>query len=273
MYFNLSDTASNLLDAVLPLARAHEAYLVGITVIPQLHMYAALAGEYSAGLIDAQRSTFQKQAELIGAAFQSRTKTEGVAAEWRCPDASPIGVAATVVDLATGADIVVAKHASPDSTWDALPAVPERLLMESKRPLILMPQAGGGSLAARRVTIGWKRRAEAARAAFDALPILCNAEHVEMVTVDDGSEETALALSSADDIAAALGRHGVEVEIAAVSSDGQSEGEVLLERAHDQESDLLVIGTYGYSRVSEFMFGGVTRHVLTHMSLPTFMVH
>ena len=275
VYFNLAERSPNLLGYVLPFARAQDAHLVGLAVIPRLHMYAALTGEYASGLIDEQRSAFRRQAEAIGAEFQSRTAAEGISSEWRCEDAGPLGVAASVVELATGADLVVAEHAGTETAWEVLAAVPERLLLEGKRPLVLTPQAGDGSVAAQRVTIGWKRRPEAARAAFDALPVLRNADHVEIVAVHDGDgpNEAQEAFSPADDVAAALARHGVEVEIAVLSSEGRSEGEALLARAHAQGSDLLVIGAYGRSRVSEFVFGGVTRHVLGHMTLPVFMAH
>ena len=38
-------------------------------------------------------------------------------------------------------------------------------------------------------------------------------------------------------------------------------------------ADLLVIGAYGHSRVRELVLGGVTRHLLRHMTIPVLMSH
>jgi nucleotide-binding universal stress UspA family protein len=33
------------------------------------------------------------------------------------------------------------------------------------------------------------------------------------------------------------------------------------------------MGAYGHSRFNEFVFGGVTRHLLGHMTVPTMFSH
>ena len=37
--------------------------------------------------------------------------------------------------------------------------------------------------------------------------------------------------------------------------------------------DLLVMGGYGHSRVREVVLGGVTRHMLEHMTVPVLLSH
>jgi nucleotide-binding universal stress UspA family protein len=44
-------------------------------------------------------------------------------------------------------------------------------------------------------------------------------------------------------------------------------------RANDLGADLLVMGAYAHSRMREFVFGGATRHVLEHMTIPVLMSH
>ena len=48
---------------------------------------------------------------------------------------------------------------------------------------------------------------------------------------------------------------------------------MLLQEAAAGACDLLVIGCYGHSRLSEFVFGGATRHVLSTATLPVLMAH
>jgi hypothetical protein len=42
---------------------------------------------------------------------------------------------------------------------------------------------------------------------------------------------------------------------------------------NEMEADLLVMGCYGHTRLRELLFGGASRHVLAHMSLPVLMSH
>ena len=48
---------------------------------------------------------------------------------------------------------------------------------------------------------------------------------------------------------------------------------VLLSLAADQRSDLLVMGCYGHGRAREWALGGVTRTMLSSMTLPVLMAH
>ena len=43
--------------------------------------------------------------------------------------------------------------------------------------------------------------------------------------------------------------------------------------AADESADLIVMGAYGHSRLREMVLGGVTRHMLQHMTVPVFMSH
>jgi nucleotide-binding universal stress UspA family protein len=58
----------------------------------------------------------------------------------------------------------------------------------------------------------------------------------------------------------------------AVQSGGTAIGKLILAQA-DEEADLLVMGGYGHSRLREMMLGGVTRHMLEHMSVPVLFAH
>jgi nucleotide-binding universal stress UspA family protein len=52
-----------------------------------------------------------------------------------------------------------------------------------------------------------------------------------------------------------------------------SVGDELLSRLADRGSDLLVMGGFGHSRFREFVFGGATRSILGHMTVPVLMSH
>ena len=47
----------------------------------------------------------------------------------------------------------------------------------------------------------------------------------------------------------------------------------LLEAAAGRNADLIVMGGYGHSRLREFIWGGVTRNMLSAMTVPCLMSH
>ena len=75
------------------------------------------------------------------------------------------------------------------------------------------------------------------------------------------------------DIALYLARHDVKVEVQAVPSPEIGVAETLLSRLADLSIDSLVMGAYGHARWRELVLGGVTRHVLHHMTAPVLMSH
>jgi nucleotide-binding universal stress UspA family protein len=53
----------------------------------------------------------------------------------------------------------------------------------------------------------------------------------------------------------------------------RSEGEKLMAALALHESDMLVMGYYGHSRLREMVLGGVTKYVLGHMTMPVLLSH
>jgi len=70
-----------------------------------------------------------------------------------------------------------------------------------------------------------------------------------------------------------LPRHDVKVEAQQIHAQGIDVGDILLSRASDLSADLIVMGAYGHRRLRELVFGGATRHLLSHMTVPVLMSH
>jgi nucleotide-binding universal stress UspA family protein len=75
------------------------------------------------------------------------------------------------------------------------------------------------------------------------------------------------------DVALHLARHGVKAEVEAATVSDIDTGATILSRLADLGCDLLVMGAYGHSRLRELALGGVTRHLLRHMTVPVLMSH
>lgn len=258
-----------VLDVALPIARAHEAHLIGLHVVPQPHVYWAVAAEMSAVVLDAQREFFAEVAAETEQAFQNKTAGQTVICEWRRADNEGYPVAEAINAQAAACDLVVAPQAAPDDDWTSRLDLPARIIMESGRPVLVAPHGGTAGETGRVVTLGWDNSREASRAAFDALPFLTSAQEVRLLCIDASNE----AFTPADEIAASLTRHGVSVEAERRSGADGSTGETLLAYAAEHGSHLLVMGCYGHTRFRELVFGGATRHVLQHADLPVLMSH
>jgi nucleotide-binding universal stress UspA family protein len=123
------------------------------------------------------------------------------------------------------------------------------------------------------VLVAWNGRRESGRAAFDALPLLKQAEKVRVISINaEDGEDRAHEVPSAD-LCTALARHKVKAEAAQASGTDSSAGAMLLAQAHNARCDLLVMGCYGHARLRELVFGGATLHVLRHMTVPVLMAH
>ena len=66
---------------------------------------------------------------------------------------------------------------------------------------------------------------------------------------------------------------GHRLHTGAVTSEGEPVGAALLNAASEAGADLLVMGGYGRTRLSELVLGGVTRHVLADSQLPILISH
>jgi nucleotide-binding universal stress UspA family protein len=121
------------------------------------------------------------------------------------------------------------------------------------------------------VLLAWNGSKEAARAAFDALPFIIEAEKTDIVVIDppdtlDESPETA-----GVEIAAALSRHGATVSVSVLKAGGHSVDDVLQTRIAETGADLLVLGAYSHSWLRQLLFGGVTRTVLRTAPVAAFL--
>jgi nucleotide-binding universal stress UspA family protein len=158
-----------------------------------------------------------------------------------------------------------------DQAPPELNAVVQATLLGAGRPLLIVPP-GGAREFGRSVAIAWDGGTEAARAVGWALPFLeaGGAAAVHCLTAQTRRTHADVAVDLAEYLewrAIACERHGVAAQ------EGEAVGAALLRVASDIGADLLVMGGYGRSRLSELVLGGVTRHVLAAAELPLLISH
>ena len=138
--------------------------------------------------------------------------------------------------------IVLGRPRPPDAPLRL--ATVEAALFESGRPVLLVPPSSPGSIG-ETVVIAWNWSTETARTVALGMPILAQARHMTVLTLEGWGMDG----PSGEDLARRLRRHGIEVEVARGSLKSRSPGEAILEYAVALHADLLFKGAYTQSRL------------------------
>ena len=106
------------------------------------------------------------------------------------------------------------------------------------------------------------------------LPLLAAAKSVRLLLVDPRGASAGEDQAALERLAARLLRHGVRVETPVIMRSTLGEvGRAIADEAEGYNADLVVMGAYGHARITEWTFGGVTRHMLAHAKAPLLMAH
>ena len=270
MHLNHDRRTPQLLDAGVQLARAFGAHLIGLNVFPAYRLRPPMPLPIGSDVLGSIAAQIRQEIAQIKSQFDEAAKLQTFVSEWRSVTSERTDPADIVMDHGRAADLIITSQADPSWDLSSILDFPGRLAIESGRPVLVIPNGWEFSALPRSITVAWKGRREAARAAFDALPLLKRAEQVNVLTIqEDGRRECGPPDS---EIATALDRHGVKVSVADITAVQTSIGEEINRRA-SQQSELLVMGAYGQSRFREFIFSGVTHHMLQNMTVPVLFSH
>src|SRR5690242_20762465 len=201
--------------------------------------------------------------ELRGLGEQFRKIAEGVAirVEWRSSMDFPREV---IPREARAADLlIIGQSMLPGDVVHSYD--PGTIILAAGRPVLVVPP-GIDRLEFSRVLVAWKDTREARRALHDALPFLQLADEVSIAVAKTPATEDADAPIA--DVANYLERHDVRVTEHIATVADENEEDVLLDLARQYRINLIVAGAYGRTRLSEWIFGGVTRHLLFNSPVP-----
>lgn len=271
VHLNDERRVAGLIDAANSIGQRFDAHVIALYVMPPVPTYGPTA--FGAGYIEAGLKAFRDEADRVRKAFEDASRGRPIVPEWRLVESGERTVADIVVEVGRCADLIILGQRDRSFDFSSVLDVPERVIMESGRPVLMVPNSGRFPTIGERVTVAWNQRREAARAIFDALPLLTEAERVRVVWVNPQSEQQVARDLPGAEIAATLARHGVRCEVSPASASDIDTGDVLLSGLADDSADLLVMGAWGHSRMRELIFGGATRHILEHMTVPVLMSH
>lgn len=165
-------------------------------------------------------------------------------------------------------DLVVLAR-DPLDAWGS-PTQVGQLVMASGGACVVVPPDWREGAVSTCAMIGWNGSPEAIRATRAALPLLRRAGRVVVLSGTRRSHYMAN-WDPPFDLSTYLARHGIAHEVVDWPARDEGEGSSLLPVAREIGADLLVMGAYGRTRFSEWLFGGATREVLHEAPIPVLM--
>jgi nucleotide-binding universal stress UspA family protein len=253
------------------LGRQFPAQLVGAYLVPR--------GEYSpfaTALIppDLMEQRLQRANDAQHAAekrFREVAGASGRALEWRAPVGDPIE--AGVIHSRYADLIVLGQPVREQADYTFTTELAHAMLMESGRPVLFVPYTRIEQPIGRRILIAWTDARESARAVADALPFLKDARKVRAVAITPDVEESLRDVLVDKQVEGFLARHEIDAQVKRIVASDVEAGELLLSHAADIGADLIVMGGYSRPRISQLVWGGVSRLILGSMTVPVLMSH
>ena len=270
VHYDASKTAPQRLETAIGVANTFGAHIACLYALS-----AELKPTYGYQATEIMRDVQRRLGEEMRAAARSSydeclRRTGFQQAEWR---ESRLDALEAMEIHARYADLVVIGQPDPDSPGGVHRTFAQNLPIAAGRPVLVVPYTFERQPVGKRVLVAWNASREAARAVTDSLPILERASMVHVVAFRPEIGREGHGDEPGADIAHYLARHGVKVQASRQDAPDVDVGNLLLSRAADLSVDLIVMGAWGHSRLSEMVLGGVTRTLLESMTVPVLMAH
>ena len=226
---------------------------------------AFVSGCYLTNSPERQRT----EAELRGS-FLEQTDARDLAAEWlSLPEAeSRQAQNLDLCRLACCADLIIVGQPDPHNNPKAARELIELLLLQSGRPVLILPYAGEFDPHCERVLVAWSGGRESSRALHDALPLLQKARQVNLLSLVAADASGTDVQDSLTLLCRHLVHHGIAAHPETQICLEVSKGDMLLNRCAEEGTGLLVAGACSREHLSE-----IAGHLLKHMTVPVLLAH
>lgn len=251
------------------LAAALEARLTGVYVCPS--PMGAMPPYDAPQLLSAVIEEIREIESLAHEAapdFEQRARELGVRkAAWQVAEGH---VPDVMAHLGNWHDLLVLGRDN-QQPWGTPPMLGGIVLGSHLPCLVLPPEATQPKLDT--IVVAWNGSPEAIRAIHAAAPLLARAKRIVVLRGQPREQFSEIGWKPEFDIARYFAREDLRCEFLEFEASNEGAGAALLNAAAKQHADLLVMGAYGRTRFSEWVFGGATRHVLAEATLPVFLRH
>lgn len=245
------------LEMAAALCKKHQAHLVGLYTNTPGSLAATNDSKPMLRLTDQWKADFESRtAGLIGK-------------EWQ--DFSHLGDAEAIEKIVSAtrlSDLVVVGQAEPGAKNHLLSSLPEAVILNAGRPVLVIPYAGDYRPEFKAPIFAWKDTREAAHALKDALPVIGGARNAKVISIEHSHKHGSAAGAR---VVEHLSRHGIQAMHKTVVTDEVGVMDMLLSSVSDLDGDVLVMGGQVHSGFLMHERGKGTRYMLEHMTVPVLM--
>ena len=222
------------------------------------------------------RQTYFAAIKVASTRFQERVRQAGIESEWWHVADREIEVAGVAARFCRYADLAILGQPDPVENRSP-PDLAAQVLLESGRPVLIVPSVGRYPDIGRRVLVAWNGSRESSRALNDAIPMMQEAEKVLVVDLKTTRSAGRKDERHQTSILRHLQSHGIHAErertLVAEGSDrtGIDVLNTVLNRTSDFGADLVVMGARGKHGVPFPRPGRATRKSLESMIAPVLL--
>ncbi len=265
VYVNVDHVSKQLVGVAAGLAQKFSAKLIGLSALAIMPPFVAEGVVIVDNATELDIAKMKAKLAEAGETFRAAAGADRQT-EWRSAIEFPTQ---TLISEARCADLIVIEKGKSGDIYRTIDV--GAAILGAGRPFLVVP-AAVRSVVADHVVIGWKDTREARRAVQDALPFLREARRVTVVEVCE-KDEMDIARHHVADVIRYLAQHRVKAESRVEIQAEGSAADQIIGLAEDEGADLLVTGAYGHSRLNEWVFGGMTRDLLTSSPICCLMSH
>lgn len=267
IHLRRTDVGTPAAEVGLMLAKRLDAWANGLHVVPLSPV--AFASPEAVALYSGEVDNLYRDALQHESLWRTLLERHGVTGEWQVTQGD---VVESLCHASRWCDLVVVERPQlvPDAPtgW----GVVSRTVFGASAPVVVVPESAKPSTVGARILVAWNQSREATLALRGALPLLGRADQVVVLEGDLVENPFGLRYLPKFDLRAWLERHRIAAEIRPFSG-GKERGAALLDAARKEGADLIVMGAWGHSRITELVLGGTTRHLFQHSDLPLLVAH
>jgi nucleotide-binding universal stress UspA family protein len=228
-----------------------------------------LGSSMVSSLVASENKRYQDAADATGEKISRLAESHGIVAHTEVISDDLISLAKRMANRARLHGLVVAERGIPGELYRN--ELFEPLLFGSGRPVLIIPNGYAQPISFDRALIAWDGGLNAARAVWDALPLLRLSHSIEIVTII-GEKNVGMA-PAAHSLAPMLAFLKAAITVTDMEIGDEPAAHMVRSHAAKAGATFIVQGAYGRSRWAEMVLGGVTREMLRSSEIPVLMSH
>jgi nucleotide-binding universal stress UspA family protein len=256
-----------LMEVAVPLAREHNAHLIGLHTVEALLIYPGIAMHIPEPVFSSFNESQRNEASKIKAIFHEQTKNEDFQSEYRLVRAETMSASERMTESARAADLVIMAQEDREHDRSDQQNAQMDVIRNSGRPVVVVPHGYKGPMIGQNIVLGWSDTREAARSAHDLLTVASDKANLTVLRVN-ASDKDVMKDHDGIDISETYARHGLKTTLEHRDPGADSIADVLNHVAFEKGADLIATGAFGHSRAYDFVMGATTYALLRDAKLP-----